>query len=54
MTGQKDSAETEEEYQNKRKGSVKSLEIYHHLRKQGQFSKKIMHTVLFVHLGWSR
>ena len=46
--------ETKEEYQNKRKGCVKLLEIYHHLHQQGQVSKKIMHTVLFVHLRWSR
>ena len=50
MTGETDSSETQEEYQNKRKGCVKLLEIYHHLHQQGQVSKKIMHTVLFVHL----
>ena len=54
MTGEKYRAETKEEYENKRKGCVKLLEIYHHLHQQGQVSKKIMHTVLFVHLRWSR
>ena len=54
MTGEKDSAETIEEYQNKRKGCVKLLEIYHLLHPLDQVSKKIMHTVLFVHLRWGR
>ena len=53
-TGEKDSGETKDEYQNKRKGCMKLLEIYHHLHQQGQVSKKTMHTVLFVHLRWSR
>ena len=48
MTGETDSSETKEEYQNKRKGWVKLLEIYHHLHQQGQVSTKIMHTVLVV------
>ena len=54
MTGEKDSDETKEEYLNKRKGRVGLLEIYHHLHQQGQVSKKIVHTVVFVHLKWSR
>ena len=29
-------------------------DLPHHLHQQGQVSKKIMHTVLFVHLRWSR
>ena len=33
---------------------VKLLEIHHLLHLQGQVSKKTMHTVLFVHLRWSR
>ena len=54
MTGEKYSAETKEEYENKRKGCVKLLEIYRHLHQQGQVSKKMMHTMLFVNLRWSR
>ena len=54
MTGETDSSETKEEYQNNRKGWVKFSEIYHYLHQQAQVSKKIMHTVLFVHLRWSR
>ena len=54
MTGETDSSETKEEYQNNRKGWVKLLEIYHHLHQQGQVSKKVMPTELFVHLRWSR
>ena len=30
------------------------LEIYHYLHQQVQVGKKIRHTVLFVHLRWSR
>ena len=29
-------------------------DLPHHLHRQGQVSKKIMHTVLFFHLRWSR
>ena len=54
MTEEKESGETKDEYQNKRKGSEKLLEIYLHLHQQVQVSKKIRRTVLFVHLRWSR
>ena len=54
MTGEKESGETKDEYQNKRKGCEKLLEIYRHLHQQVQVSKKIRRTVLFVHLRWSR
>ena len=54
MTEEKESGETKDEYQNKRKGSEKLLEIYLHLHQQVQVSKKIGRTVLFVHLRWSR
>ena len=49
-----DCGETKDEYQNKRKGYEKLLEIYHHLHQQVQVSKKIRRTVLFVNLRWSR
>ena len=54
MTGEKESGETKDEHQNKRKGCKKLLEIYHHLHQQVQVTKKIRRTVLFVHLRWSR
>ena len=54
MTVEKDNGKTKDEYQSKRKGCVKLLEIYHLLHQQGQVSKKIMPTELFVHLRWSR
>ena len=54
MTQEKENGETKDEYQNKRKGSEKLLEIYLHLHQQVQVSKKIRRTVLFVHLRWSR
>ena len=36
MIREKESGETKEEYQQKRKGCAKLLEIYHHLHQQGQ------------------
>ena len=54
IIGEKDRGETKEEYRNRRKGCVKLLEIYHNLHLEGQVRKKIVHTVLFVHLKWSR
>ena len=50
----KKSGQAKDEYQNKRKGCEKLLEIYRHLHQRVQVSKKIRRTVLFVHLRWSR